>query len=53
MKKAVFLDRDGVANKAFIINSLPTSPNSFNNKVYQQNNSEFLLVFLPTYIYKR
>ena len=30
MKKAVFLDRDGVINKAFISNGLPTSPNSLN-----------------------
>ena len=30
MKKAVFLDRDGVVNKAFISNGLPTSPNSLN-----------------------
>ena len=28
MKKAVFLDRDGVINKAFIKNGLPESPNS-------------------------
>ena len=28
MKKAVFLDRDGVINKAFVKNGLPTSPNS-------------------------
>ena len=30
MKKAVFLDRDGVVNKAFIRNGLPTSPISLN-----------------------
>ena len=30
MKKAIFLDRDGVVNKAFIRNGLPTSPNSLN-----------------------
>ena len=28
MKKAVFLDRDGVINKAIVKNGLPTSPNS-------------------------
>ena len=28
MKKAVFLDRDGVINKAFIKDGLPLSPNS-------------------------
>ena len=28
MKKAVFLDRDGVINKAFVKKGLPTSPNS-------------------------
>ena len=28
MRKAVFLDRDGVINKAFIKDGLPTSPNS-------------------------
>ena len=28
MKKAVFLDRDGVINKAFVKNGLPTSPHS-------------------------
>ena len=28
MKKAVFLDRDGVINKAFVKDGLPTSPNS-------------------------
>ena len=28
MKKAVFLDRDGVINKAFIKDALPTSPHS-------------------------
>ena len=28
MKKAVFLDRDGVINKAYIKDGLPTSPNS-------------------------
>ena len=26
MKKAVFLDRDGVINKAIVKNGLPTSP---------------------------
>ena len=30
MKKAVFLDRDGVVNKAFIRNGLPTPPISLN-----------------------
>ena len=30
MKKAVFLDRDGVINKAIVKNGLPTSPNSLN-----------------------
>ena len=30
MKKAVFLDRDGVINKAFIKDGLPKSPNSLN-----------------------
>ena len=30
MKKAVFLDRDGVVNKAFIENGLPTAPISLN-----------------------
>ena len=30
MKKAVFLDRDGVVNKAFIRHGLPTSPISLN-----------------------
>ena len=30
MKKAVFLDRDGVINKAFVKNGLPFSPPSFN-----------------------
>ena len=30
MKKAVFLDRDGVINKAFINDGLPKSPNSLN-----------------------
>ena len=30
MKKAIFLDRDGVVNKAFIRNGLPTSPISLN-----------------------
>ena len=29
MKKAIFLDRDGVINKTFIKNSLPISPPSF------------------------
>ena len=28
MKKAIFLDRDGVINKAFVKNGLPISPNS-------------------------
>ena len=28
MKKAVFLDRDGVINRAFVKNGLPTSPHS-------------------------
>ena len=28
MKKAIFLDRDGVINKAFIKDGLPKSPNS-------------------------
>ena len=28
MKKAVFLDRDGVINKAIVKNGLPTPPNS-------------------------
>ena len=30
MKKAVFLDRDGVINKAFVKDGLPKSPNSLN-----------------------
>ena len=30
MKKAIFLDRDGVINKALIKNGLPTSPKSLN-----------------------
>ena len=30
MKKAIFLDRDGVINKAFVKKGLPTSPNSLN-----------------------
>ena len=30
MKKAVFLDRDGVINKAYIKDGLPKSPNSLN-----------------------
>ena len=30
MKKAIFLDRDGVINKAFIKDGLPKSPNSLN-----------------------
>ena len=30
MKKSVFLDRDGVINKAYIKNGLPVSPNSLN-----------------------
>ena len=30
MKKAVFLDRDGVINKAIIKDGKPLSPNSFN-----------------------
>ena len=30
MKKAIFLDRDGVINKIFIKNNLPFSPGTFN-----------------------
>jgi histidinol phosphatase-like enzyme len=29
MRKAIFLDRDGVINKTFIKNGLPFSPSSF------------------------
>ena len=29
MKKAIFLDRDGVVNKIFVKNGLPFSPSSF------------------------
>ena len=43
MKKAIFLDRDGVINKIFIKNNLPFSPATFNQLEILPNVKESIL----------
>ena len=43
MKKAIFFDRDGVINKAYIKDGLPFSPNSLNELEILPGVKKFIL----------
>ena len=43
MKKAIFLDRDGVINKTIVEGGLPSSPNSLNELEILPNVKESIL----------
>ena len=45
MKKAIFLDRDGVINKVKIVNGKPYAPNNFNEIIFFPNLKKILNIF--------